>query len=100
MYGQNKSFIETLIVTVNIVLIHTKLKLLLQYKYLDIKGKGKIVPVLFLNRAPRHEGVLGEWRYISTLSFTSALDGGAWSAPRSGRFATRERAPGTHWIGG
>jgi hypothetical protein len=23
------------------------------------KGKGKIVPVLFLNRAPRHEGVLG-----------------------------------------
>jgi hypothetical protein len=31
---------------------------------------------------------------------TSALDGGEWSAPRSGRFTHRERAPGIHWIGG
>jgi hypothetical protein len=31
---------------------------------------------------------------------TSALDGGEWSASRPGRFTTRERAPGTHWIGG
>jgi hypothetical protein len=36
--------------------------------------KGKIVPVL--NYAPRQEGVLGEWRYSSTHSLTSALDGG------------------------
>jgi hypothetical protein len=38
-----------------------------------VKGKGKVVPVL--NWAPRHEGVLGEWRYSSTHSLTSALDG-------------------------
>jgi hypothetical protein len=31
---------------------------------------------------------------------TSALDGGEWSASRPGRFTSRERAPGTHWIGG
>jgi hypothetical protein len=31
---------------------------------------------------------------------TSALDGGEWSALRPGRFTSRERAPGTHWIGG
>jgi hypothetical protein len=31
---------------------------------------------------------------------TSALEGGEWSASRPGRFTSRERAPGTHWIGG
>jgi hypothetical protein len=32
---------------------------------------------------------------------TSALDGGEWSASRpTCRFTPRERAPGTHWIGG
>jgi len=30
---------------------------------------------------------------------TSALDGSESSASCSGRFARRERAPGTHWIG-
>jgi hypothetical protein len=30
----------------------------------------------------------------------SALDGGEWSASRSGPFTPRERAPGTHWIEG
>jgi hypothetical protein len=29
-----------------------------------------------------HEGPEGEWRYISTLSLTSALDGGRWSKQR------------------
>jgi hypothetical protein len=29
---------------------------------------------LYFNRAPHHEGVLGEWRYNSTHSLTSALD--------------------------
>jgi hypothetical protein len=52
------------------------------------------------NWAPRHEGVLGEWRYSFTHSLTSALDGGEWSASRPGRVTTRETAPGTHWIGG
>jgi hypothetical protein len=55
---------------------------------------------LCFNRAPHHEGVLGEWRYSSTHSLTSALDGGELSASRTGRFTPRERAPGTHWIGG
>jgi hypothetical protein len=31
---------------------------------------------------------------------TSALDGGEWSASRLGRFTPRERAHGTHWVGG
>jgi hypothetical protein len=30
----------------------------------------------------------------------SALDGDEWSASRPGRFTPKERAPGTHWIGG
>jgi hypothetical protein len=30
----------------------------------------------------------------------SALVGGEWSAPRSGRFTAGERASDTHWIGG
>jgi hypothetical protein len=43
---------------------------------------------------------LGKWRYNSTHSLTSALDGGEWSASRPGRFTPRERPLGTHWIGG
>jgi hypothetical protein len=62
------------------------------------KGEGKVVPVL--NQAPRHEDVVGEWRYSSTHSLTSALDGGEWSASRPSRFTPTKRAPGTHWIGG
>jgi hypothetical protein len=30
---------------------------------------------------------------------TSALVGAEWSASRSSRFTSREKAPGTHWIG-
>jgi hypothetical protein len=44
--------------------------------------------------------LLEEWRYRSTHSLTSALDGGEWSASRPGRFTPRVRALGTHWIGG
>jgi hypothetical protein len=33
-------------------------------------------------------------------SLTSALDGDEWSASRLGRFTPKERAPGTHWVGG
>jgi hypothetical protein len=39
-------------------------------------------------------------RYSSIHSLTSALDGGEWSASRSSRFNPKERATGTHWIGG
>jgi hypothetical protein len=62
--------------------------------------KVKVKLSLCFNWAPRHEGVLGEWRYSSTHSLTSALDGGEWSASRPGHFTPKERAPGTHWIGG
>jgi hypothetical protein len=53
---------------------------------MKIKVKVKVKLSLRFNRAPRHEGVLGEWRYSSTHSLTSALDGGEWSASRPGRF--------------
>jgi hypothetical protein len=39
------------------------------------KGKGKIHP------RTGHEGPEEEYRYISTLSLTSELDGGGWSTP-------------------
>jgi hypothetical protein len=55
---------------------------------------------LCFNWAPRHEGGLGEWRYRSIHSMISALDGGERSPSRTSRFNPRERAPGTHWIGG
>jgi rRNA maturation protein Nop10 len=44
------------------------------------KGKDKVYP------RTGHEGPVGEQRYSSTLSLTSALDGGGWSTPRPGRF--------------
>jgi hypothetical protein len=34
------------------------------------------------------------------IFLTSSLLAGEWSASRPGRFTPRERAPGTHWIGG
>jgi hypothetical protein len=43
---------------------------------------------------------MGEWRYISAHSLTSALDGGEWSASRPGCFTPKEGSPPTHWIGG
>jgi len=57
------------------------------------KGKGKVRP------RTGHEGPEEEQMYSSTLSLTSALDGGGWSMPRPGHFPHRER-PGTHCIGG
>jgi hypothetical protein len=59
------------------------------------KGKGKFFHVLSTTPWRR----IGEWRYSSTHSLTSAVDGGEWSASRSGNFTPRERAPGTLWIG-
>jgi hypothetical protein len=56
-----------------------------------------------------HEGPEGEYRYSYTLSLTSALDGGGWSAPRSGSFTPGNDsvpiaqeagwAPGPVWTG-
>jgi hypothetical protein len=34
------------------------------------------------------------------IFLTSALTGGEWSDSCPSRFTPRERAPGTHWIGG
>jgi hypothetical protein len=43
---------------------------------LQIHGESKVKLSLCFNWAPRHEGVLGEWRYSSTHSLTWTLDGG------------------------
>jgi hypothetical protein len=58
-----------------------------------IKVKGTVEP------RTGHEGPQGEYRYSSTLSLTSALNGGGWSTPRPVRFTPTER-PGAHCIGG
>jgi hypothetical protein len=44
----------------------------------SLKGKG--------HPTTGHESPEREQRYSSTLSLTSALDGGGWSTPRPGRF--------------
>jgi hypothetical protein len=63
-----------------------------------VKVNVKLSPYFF-NWAPCHDRVLGEWRYSSTHSLTSVLDGGEWSASRLVHFTPRKRTPGTHWIG-
>jgi hypothetical protein len=65
-----------------------------------VKVQVKLKLSLCFNRAPRNEDILEEWRYSLTQSLTSVLDGREWSASHPGRFTPRERAPGTHWIGG
>jgi hypothetical protein len=37
-----------------------------------------------------HDGLEGEEGYSSTLSLTPAVDGGGWSTPLLGRFASEE----------
>jgi hypothetical protein len=74
---------------------NTKFPRFIQRHTLNWVGCKVKLSLCFLNWAPHHEGVLEEWRYSSTHSLTSALDGGEWSASRP-----RERASGTHWIGG
>jgi hypothetical protein len=58
--------------------------------------------IVFLsNPATRHGGIWGERRYSSYPFWTSALDGGEWSASRLGRaFTPGERTHGTHCTGG
>jgi hypothetical protein len=67
---------------------------------LKVKGKDKVVPLLFLTERYTVKMYLGEWRYSFIHSLTLALDGGEWSASCPGHFTPRERAPGIHWIGG
>jgi hypothetical protein len=66
--------------------------------YCAVKHKGKGVTVLFFNRSSRHKGILEEWRYSSTHSLTSALDGGELPASRSGRFTPQGNAAETEPI--
>jgi hypothetical protein len=66
----------------------------------DIVFSVKVKLSLCFNWAPRHEGVLGEWRYSSTLFFGIGTTWGEWSVSRPGRFTPRGRAPVTHWIRG
>jgi hypothetical protein len=56
---------------------------------LEGKVKIKVKLSLCFNYAPRHEGVLGEWRYSSTHSFTSGLDEGEWATSCPGHFTPR-----------
>jgi hypothetical protein len=60
--------------------------------------KGEVFPV--------HQQSTMPWRRIGEMEvqlhalLTSALVEGEWSAWHPGQFIPRERAPGTHWIGG
>jgi hypothetical protein len=54
---------------------------------------------LVLNKVPSHEDVWGVEVQLHAF-LTSALDGGECSTSCLGRFTPRERALGTHWIGG
>jgi hypothetical protein len=61
--------------------------------------RGKIKLSLCFNWAPRHEGVLGSGG-IAHRILDLGTRWGVWSASCPGRFTPRERAPGTHGIGG
>jgi hypothetical protein len=57
--------------------------------FTDSKGKGIFHP------KTGHEGPEGVQMYNSTVSTTSALDGGGWSKPRPGRFNPGKDPPPT-----
>jgi hypothetical protein len=61
--------------------------------------KGKVKLSLCLTK---HHAMKTYWGVEVKLhdSLTSTLEGGEWSVSRPSRFTPRERAPGTHWIGG
>jgi len=64
------------------------------WTYIHTYGKGKVHP------KTGHEGPEGEYRYKSTLSLTSALDGGWWSMPRPSCFTPPvKKKTGTHCTG-
>ena len=56
------------------------------HEHLAYYIKGKVHPITW------NEGTEGEYRYISTLSLTSAVDGSRWLTPRPCRF-TSEKGP-------
>ena len=68
--------------------IHPEMRRLLNNRDIDSvsKGKGKGNGKGKGHSTTGHEGPEGEQKYSSTISLTSVLDGGGWSAPRSVRF--------------
>jgi len=68
--------------------IHPEMRRLLNNRDIDSvsKGKGKGNGKGKGHSTTGHEGPEGEQKYSSTISLTSVLDGGGWSAPRPGRF--------------
>jgi hypothetical protein len=67
----------------------------------ELEGSNKVKVKLPLCLT-KHHSMKTYWGVEVLLHafLTSALDGGEWSASRPGRFTPRERAPGTHSIGG
>jgi hypothetical protein len=57
-------------------------------------GKGKVLSIT------GHEGPEGEYRYSSTLSLTSALDGGLGGQLHAPTALPPAKTPSTHCIGG
>jgi hypothetical protein len=53
---------------------------------MDTNRSGKRKAKATVHPRSGHEGPEVEYRYSSTLSLTSALDGDGWSSPRLGRF--------------
>jgi hypothetical protein len=72
------------------------------HKSVNISGMVKVKQSLcfFLTKHHSMKAYWGEWRYSFRHSLNLALHRREWSASRLGRFIPRERAPGTHWIGG
>jgi hypothetical protein len=79
---------------------HSSILYLLTFnlKLLFLHIKDKFVPVLLT----KHHAIKVYWGVeVRLYAFlNSVLDGGEWSASHLGRFIPRERAPGSHWIGG
>jgi hypothetical protein len=75
-----------------------KRSLTLKFPTHTVKKKIKVVPVLNqLSITPWRR--MGEWMYIDP-HFLDLGTSWEWSVSCPGRFTPRERAPGTHWIGG
>jgi hypothetical protein len=55
-----------------------------------LNGKAR-TNVLIVHPRTGHEGPEREYRYSSTLSLTSALDGGGWSTPHPSRITPRKK---------
>jgi hypothetical protein len=70
-----------------------EIKLIWKLANAKVKVKVKVkLSLCFISTTPRRNG--------GGHCLTLALNGGEWSASRSGLFRPRERALGNHWIGG